>query len=78
MNVNSLKAQIKAHFPAISDSGLDSLSKIMDNCCCQFDPCSVLKLQVTSNFADDTAAAVGGISIGQLYHTAGAVKIRLV
>jgi hypothetical protein len=78
MNVNSLKAQIKAHFPAITDSGLESLSHIMHNCCCPFDPCSVLKLQATSDYADDAAAAIGGISVGQLYHTAGAVKIRLV
>jgi acetyltransferase-like isoleucine patch superfamily enzyme len=29
------------------------------------------------NFANDTAAATGGIAIGQYYHTAGVVKIRL-
>lgn len=32
---------------------------------------------VASNFADDAAAAVGGIPVGGRYHTAGAVKIRL-
>lgn len=32
---------------------------------------------VASNFADDAAAAVGGIAVGGLYHTSGAVKIRL-
>jgi hypothetical protein len=36
------------------------------------------KLPTTGgNYADDTAAAVGGIAIGSMYHTAGAVKIRL-
>lgn len=30
------------------------------------------------NFADDTAAAGGGIPLGGLYHTSGSVKIRLV
>ena len=30
------------------------------------------------NFADDTAAASGGIPLGGLYHTSGSVKIRLV
>ena len=30
------------------------------------------------DFADDTAAAAGGVNIGELYHTSGAVKIRLV
>lgn len=30
-----------------------------------------------SNFADDTAAAAGGIPIGGMYHNAGAVRIRL-
>jgi len=31
-----------------------------------------------SDYADDAAAAVGGIPVGGLYHTAGVVKIRLV
>jgi len=30
------------------------------------------------NYADDTAAAAGGIPLSGLYHTAGVVKIRLV
>jgi len=34
--------------------------------------------QVADNFANDAAAAIGGIAIGGLYHTAGTVKIRLV
>jgi hypothetical protein len=29
------------------------------------------------NFANDTAAATGGVPVGNLYHTAGAVKVRL-
>ncbi len=29
------------------------------------------------DFVDDAAAAAGGVVVGQLYHTAGAVKIRL-
>ncbi len=35
-------------------------------------------LKTTDEFADDAAAAIGGIEIGSLYHTAGAVKIRLL
>ncbi len=31
-----------------------------------------------SNYADDTAAAAGGIPIGGMYHNAGAIRIRLV
>lgn len=31
---------------------------------------------VAANFADDTAAATGGIPIGGVYHTTGAMKIR--
>lgn len=31
-----------------------------------------------SNFANDAAAATGGIPVGGLYHTSGAVKVRLV
>jgi hypothetical protein len=29
------------------------------------------------NFADDTAAAAGGVVLGQIYHTSGALKIRI-
>ncbi len=31
-----------------------------------------------SNYADDTAAAAGGIPIGGMYHNAGAIRIRIV
>jgi len=34
-------------------------------------------IELADNFADDTAAATGGIPIGGLYHTSGTVKIRL-
>lgn len=30
------------------------------------------------NFANDGAAASGGVAVGELYHTSGAVKVRLV
>jgi hypothetical protein len=30
------------------------------------------------NFADDTAAAAGGVVLGQIYHTGGVMKIRIV
>jgi len=39
-------------------------------------PVSVLS--TVNSFANDAAAAAGGIVLGGLYHTAGAVKIRLV
>jgi hypothetical protein len=29
------------------------------------------------NFANDTAAATGGVPVGNLYHTTGTVKVRL-
>ena len=29
------------------------------------------------NYVDDAAAALGGVAIGDLYHTAGVVKVRL-
>ena len=35
-------------------------------------------LDTSSNYASDVLAAAGGIPVGGLYHTAGAVKIRLV
>lgn len=31
-----------------------------------------------SDYADDTAAAAGGIPIGGIYHNAGAIRIRIV
>lgn len=39
---------------------------------------SLLLCDPASNFANDAAAATGGIPIGGLYHNAGAVKVRLV
>lgn len=33
--------------------------------------------QVANDFANDVAAAIGGIAVGELYHTAGVVKIRV-
>lgn len=30
-----------------------------------------------SNYADDTAAATGGVMLGAMYHTAGTLKIRI-
>ena len=40
-------------------------------------PRIVMPTVVGFNFADDTAAAAGGIPIGGLYHNAGALRIRL-
>jgi hypothetical protein len=38
---------------------------------------TVLPAVVSLSFADDTAAATGGVPVGGLYHTSGAIKIRL-
>jgi len=35
-------------------------------------------LAIANDYANDAAAAAGGIILGGLYHTTGAVKIRLV
>lgn len=37
-----------------------------------------LVFDIADNYADDAAAATGGIAIGGFYHNAGDVKIRLV
>jgi hypothetical protein len=37
---------------------------------------SASAISVASNFADDAAAAAGGIAVGGLYHNAGAVRVR--
>ena len=36
-----------------------------------------LVFDIADDYADDAAAATGGIAIGQFYHTDGAVKVRL-
>jgi hypothetical protein len=33
--------------------------------------------KISGSFADDAAAAVAGIPVGGVYHTAGAIKVRL-
>lgn len=38
----------------------------------------VAVLAIANNYANDAAAAAGGIVLGGLYHNAGAVRIRLV
>jgi len=38
---------------------------------------NIALVNTSDNFANDSAAATGGIAIGQYYHTAGVVKIRL-
>lgn len=32
---------------------------------------------VAGDYADDAAAATGGVALGQMYHTSGAVKVRV-
>ena len=39
---------------------------------------SVYFVTTEKDFADDAAAATGGVAVGGLYHTDGVVKIRLV
>ena len=36
------------------------------------------KVISNGSLADDTAAAAAGVPVGGLYHTAGAIKIRIV
>ena len=38
----------------------------------------VIPSYATLNFANDAAAAAGGIVLGQVYHTAGTMKIRII
>lgn len=37
----------------------------------------IATIRVADNFANDAAAAIGGIRVGEQYHTSGAVKVRL-
>jgi hypothetical protein len=38
---------------------------------------SSTKIAAMGNYATDAAAAAGGVAIGELYHNAGAVRLRL-
>ena len=38
---------------------------------------TALTISTMSNYENDSAAAVGGVPVGGLYHTDGVVKIRL-
>lgn len=38
---------------------------------------NIVNVAVADNFADDAAAAAGGIPVGGCYHNSGAVRIRL-
>jgi hypothetical protein len=38
---------------------------------------SSTKIAGMGNYASDAAAAAGGVAIGELYHNAGAVRLRL-
>jgi hypothetical protein len=38
----------------------------------------VAQLGGTAGYADDATAASNGVSLGQLYHNAGEVRIRVV
>lgn len=40
-------------------------------------PKNIVALNVEDDYSDDTAAGEGGVLVGELYHTSGAVKIRL-
>jgi hypothetical protein len=43
-----------------------------------FTPNLVMTDYINDNFADDTAAAAGGVVLGQMYHNNGAMRIRIV
>jgi hypothetical protein len=38
---------------------------------------TVVSVRAVDNFADDSAAATGGVAVGEFYHTSGVVKMRL-
>jgi hypothetical protein len=40
--------------------------------------CNIVKLRDIGNYANDAAAAAGGVPLRGLYHNAGAVRIRIV
>jgi len=65
----SLKADASGTFGTLQVGGVDKVgvgATGLFNC-----------LPVTS-YANDAAAAVGGVPVGGLYHTTGTIKVRLV
>ncbi len=73
-----IRNRVRALFSEATPKGQTALTNILHNCCCEFDPCNQLTLEVSSDYGNDADAATAGIEIGQLYHTSGVVKIRLV
>ena len=69
-------AEIKCgNDPVVTTNG--SVSTALNQIVSYF--CSnTLILSVADNYADDAEAAANGIAVGKLYHTDGAVKIRIV
>lgn len=59
---------------AVAFTGATSINALVDDRC----PYLMTGFEVTSplDFANDTAAAAGGVKIGELYHSAGQVMIR--
>jgi len=53
-------------------------SRVADQNDCLFVENLKLFNYASLNFADDTAAAAGGVVLGQVYHNAGALRIRIV
>jgi hypothetical protein len=53
----------------------DKLAAVIDDQRCPYLMTGFSHL-IASDFANDTAAAVGGIQVGELYHTSGTVQIR--
>ena len=64
------------------DTGLTTIPKQTNTLITSGDGKSIITKEylptVAGNYANDTLAAAGGVLLGQMYHTAGTVKIRII
>ena len=64
-----IRTDASGTFGALTFGGVDVVKVV---------PTGVQDVMPTPSYANDAAAAIAGVPIGGLYHTAGAVKVRLV
>lgn len=80
---NKLKRYVPANYPQLGDLSTfigGELSKIAASILLLKEAVTTLDPAATAltNAANDAAAATAGVALNGLYHTAGAVKVRLV
>lgn len=73
--INGISCGIASSYSGATLIGLTSYNATRDNAV--FANNYVMVDYLNLDFADDTAAAAGGVVLGQLYHTSGTTKVRI-